>query len=178
MSSFCESYGVGIMLLVAVILMIASICVPYYTDSAGVNNGVFVDKMCLGLIDEHECNASKALPIMTILLGVLTIAMAIAAGTTEKWGFVYKASQGVMKVMDKFHITLFVMASLAAIFSLATYAFQMAIPVAGDTLNERSLMDKSNNRYIEFKEGMYLSLISMILFGLVFVILMFFSKNE
>lgn len=138
--------------LLAVILMISSVCVPYYTDNAGIKSGVFVDVENLGLISENDRNTCKALPIITILFGILTFMLLVVK-------VMYDGGNNLL-------IATFVATCFTALFSVVTLSFQMnTSPIAGgDTLADRSKMDKGSVRHIEFNEGMYLTAVSMALY--------------
>jgi hypothetical protein len=152
--------SVYFMLSVAVILLIASICIPYYTDSTGASSGVYGSgKDCLGFSGQ-DCMTMHALPVVTILFGALTIAFMtgmISLPRISKLGEKYTAL-GISIVPVLF---------LTTVFSIATLGTQLGMPLSGTSLADQA---KNSSNTTTFKDGMALSAASTALFIFVFII--------
>lgn len=155
--------SVYIMLAAAVALLIASMCVPYYTDSTGASSGVYGSgKDCLGYSGQ-DCMTMHALPVITILFGVLTIMfmagmpLLTSLPRVKKLGETYTA----------FGITVIPILFLAMIFSVTTLGTQLGMPLSGSSLAEQA---KNSSNTTTFKDGMALSAASTALFIFVFIV--------
>lgn len=161
-----------ILMVLAVCLLLASMFVPYYVDGTGMSTDV--DKKCLGYTDKKNCDTMKALPIVTVILGLLTACCMGLLNIFPKYGT--KMTEGFKGIMKKFRLTLPVLIILTTIFSVATLSTQLATPMSGSvSLADQSQKPCSANP-ITFKEGMALSSTSTVLF--VFVFLLLVSKAE
>jgi hypothetical protein len=152
------------MVLTAVVLLIASLCVPYYVDASGSPNNVYGSgsgsgKNCLGYSDT-DCMTMRALPVITILLGFSVLML---MGVFSSVPFINKIGH----ILINLSISVVALLFLATVFSAATLGTQLGTP-----LNGSSLIDKAENptNATTFKEGMALSATSTALFACVFLI--------
>jgi hypothetical protein len=154
---------VYVMLIIAVVLTIASMLVPYYTDSTGASSGVYGSgKDCLGYSGQ-DCMTMHALPIVTILFGVLTILFMANIP-------ILTSTSGVKKLGEKIPvigITIIPVLFLAMIFSVITLGTQLGMPLSGVSLADQA---KNSSNTTTFKDGMALSAASTALFVFVFII--------
>jgi hypothetical protein len=179
---------VMILLLIATILMIASVCVPYYTDASGNQDGVYSN--CLGYSDTLNCNTMKALPVITILFALFAVLfMSAHMGIpyiSQLPGVRYIAPMisgriiTLESIFAGFGITVVPLIVLTTIFAIATLATQLGTPItmSGSTvpLVEQSQKACSSNP-ITLGNGMALSSASTALFIFVFLILVVKAEN-
>jgi hypothetical protein len=152
-----------IMLISAVVLLIASMCVPYYTDSTGASSGVYGSgKDCLGFSGQ-DCMTMHALPVVTILFGALTIAFMAGLPILDK----VPRFRNLGQTYTAFGITIIPVLFLAMVFSVATLATQLGMPLSGSSLADQA---KNSSSTTTFKDGMALSAASTALFVFVFII--------
>ena len=169
-SAISNNTSVCLMLLTATVLLIASICVPYYKTSAGVTGAVYGNgKDCLGFTDVN-CDTVHALPVVTLLLGFMTL-LCMGAHVSSPFlsnvpGF-NLTGRKLDQIFSGFGITVPVLLLLTAIFSVSTLATQLALPVSGSS----SLADEAKNSSssLTFTDGMALSAASTALFVFVFL---------
>jgi hypothetical protein len=168
-------------LLTAVSLLIASMCVTYYTDSTGSANGIWTDKMCLGYMDSLNCQTMESLPIITVIFGLIAVvfmathvSIPFISGSSGPFSKLLRKIGGVLndKVFTGLGITIMPLLVIATIFSVATLGTQLATPMLGSTL-----VDKSQQCTVKFKDGMALSTASTILFVFLFLMTMIKAQN-
>ncbi len=155
--------SVYIMLATAVILLIASICIPYYNDSTGSSSGVYGSgKDCLGFSGQ-DCMTVHALPIVTILFGLLTIGFMVGIPLLLRFPRVKKLGD----TYTGLGITIIPILLLTMLFSVSTLGTQLGMPLSGISLADQA---KNSSNTTTFKDGMALSAASTALFVFVFII--------
>ena len=155
--------SVYFMLTVAVILLIVSICIPYYTDSSGASSGVYGSgKDCLGF-SGSECMTIHALPVLAILFGALTIGFMAGMPLLIRFPRIKKLGE----TYTAFGISITPVLFLAMVFSVATLGTQLGMPLSGSSLAEQA---KNSSSTTTLKDGMALSAAATALFIFVFLI--------
>jgi hypothetical protein len=171
-----------IMLLVGVALTIASILIPYYS-SGTTSYGVWTDtNKCLGQpANSDECNTMEALPIVTIILGLIAVIL-LGVNHGESNNFLDKigelelsASNALGPILSLFnsqisgyHATIAFIV-LTTLFSIATLITQLYVPVKPSS---DSLDVQNNKKTITYKEGMSLSIAATAVFATSFLMMM------
>ena len=161
------------MLLMATILTIASICIPYYSDSTGASSGVYGSgKDCLGFLGQ-DCMTIQAFPVLTIIFGLLSVifmaslhGMPILSRIPIINRAVYPITN-ILSVFKGFGIAIIPLIILATLFSIITLVTQLEMPLSGSTLANQA---KNSTSPTTFKDGMALSATATALFVYVFLI--------
>jgi hypothetical protein len=156
---------VWIMFIIAMILLIASICVPYYTDSTGAPNGVYgiqtnpTSKDCLGFLGD-QCGVVHAFPVLTIVfIGLTVFCMAsylsipfLSRLVPSK--FAGKVNTQTKKAEGPLAMLVPILMYLTLTFAIVTLGTQLGMPLSGGSLAEQA---KNSSNNTTFKEGMALS---------------------
>ena len=135
-----------ILILSATIFMIASICIPYYTNSSGTSGVYGSGKDCLGYTGQ-DCMTMHALPIMTILSGFAALFFRCTAHVSLPFLNRLPRIKGVGKMLaakiaavekrlEGVHImgmsiSIPVILFLAMVFAVATLGTQLGTPMSG-----------------------------------------------
>lgn len=176
-----NNWTIAILWLIATVLLIASMVVPYYTDGANSPSGIFSNRKCLGFVQgTSECTTMEALPAITAFFGCLSLVgifavKILAHKLPNALGFVHNLYE--INIRSVTALAVFVMFTI--LFSVVTLITQLSTPItiSGSTV---SLADQSqkacNSQPITFKDGMALSAASTALY--VFILLIFMSNVE
>jgi hypothetical protein len=165
-------------LIIAIVLLIASMVVPYYTDASGAEYGVY--NKCLGYTNNSiDCGTMEALPVVTVILGIFTLIMLAAQNRVQATAKIVNMLGGIVRYTIGFNTAFMLAFVFTVIFSIATLSTQLSTPISMGT-STVSLSDQSqkacNANPITFKDGMALSAASTALFVAAFLI--FISKAE
>ncbi len=167
-----------ILMLTAIALLIASMCVTYYTDGSGMASGVYSGVKCLGHNDPVNCQTMEALPVVTVILALFTL-MFMSAHASIPY-FPTRLLSRIESVFVGSGSIVVPLIVLTVIFSIATLVTQLETPISmsGSVV---SLSDQSqkacNANPITFKDGMALSSASTALFVSVFLIMLVKAEN-
>jgi hypothetical protein len=159
------------LLLVAFSLLVASICVPYYTDSTGSSSGVYGSgKDCLGFLGMN-CDVVHVMPVLTILFTGLTLLLMTSRVT---FPFLSKRlpmrMKNIGKSIDGFAAAILPCFVLATVFAVVTLGTQLGMPLSGTSLADQA---KNSSSTTTFKDGMALSSA-----GVALIIVMFLFYTE
>jgi hypothetical protein len=152
----------------ALILLIASMCVNYYS-SGSTSYGVMTDtNKCLGLVDGSDgCNAIQALPIIVLLSGILTVIFWVVSNPKV---IAKIPGSGLMRklvdLVEKFGTTAITLTIFTIVMSIINVIVQMTLPVSGGALASQQAQGS-----IVLKEGYDLSIASTVLFVFAGIIL-------
>jgi len=158
------------LLTLAFTLLIASICIPYYTDSTGSSSGVYGSgKDCLGFAG-NQCGVIHAFPVLTILFVGITLLFMTSHVTIpylSKIPVPSKIKVAVAKlesVSTIFGLSVPIVLPLAFVFAIITLGTQLGMPLSGISLADQA---KNSSNTTTFKDGMALSAagVSLIIFA-------------
>jgi len=147
-----------LMLVTAFATIVASICIPYYTDSTGASSGVYGSgKDCLGF-SSQDCMTMQAIPVLTaILVGLTVLFMSIHTSIpflSRLPSIIKTPIAQIEKIFQAFGMTVPVLLTLSAIFAITMLGTQLGMPLSGSSLTDQA---KNSSSPTTFKDGMALS---------------------
>lgn len=162
-----------VLLTLAFALLVASICIPYYTDSTGMSSGVYGSgKDCLGF-SGIDCDTMHTFPVLTIIFVGFTLLFMTSHVNLPLLSRIPVPSKLKMSVskLEKastvFGMTVPIVLPLATLFGIVTLATQLGMPLMGVSLADQA---KNSSSTTTFKDGMALSATGVAL--IIFVFLM------
>jgi hypothetical protein len=151
---------VYLLLTLSFTLLVASISIPYYTDSTGASSGVYWSgKDCLGFTGMN-CDVIHVFPVLTIIFVCLTLLFMTSHVNIPLLSKIpvplrIKTSVAKMKKASTvFGLSIPIVLPLAVLFAVITLATQLGMSLGGTSLADQA---KNSSNTTTFKDGMALS---------------------